>query len=240
MSCPEYLDTLTEAALGGEAGLRLRAHLAACSQCRSELDRLRALTGAIDRSVAAMVTADPSPGFAARIRARVAEESASRSAWWRGWAPAVAGGMAALALVVWLLWSASAVQPPAPAQQMAGPSQGAQKTPPEKIEPPLQKSGEAPPKEMANGVPPRVRVRGQRERVFGQGASQPPPLPEVLVTGDEWKQVVKLYALSQKRQADSVALTAHTFTPPEDKVQPFSIEFIQIKPLETSKPEGGR
>ncbi len=96
MSCPELLDALSEAALGGEANLRLRAHLAACSQCRSELDRLRALTGAIDRSVAAMVTADPSPGFAARIRARVAEESASRIAWWRGGAPAVAGGVAAL------------------------------------------------------------------------------------------------------------------------------------------------
>ena len=77
MACEKYTDWLTEAALGAltpgrEAELRL--HAAACSDCHSEWEALRSLVAAVDRGVGAMVAGQPSPQFAARLRARIAEE----------------------------------------------------------------------------------------------------------------------------------------------------------------------
>jgi len=100
-----------------------------------------------------------------------------------------------------------------------------------------------PPRQVPSlGAPASAAARmhahqlGRASRATAAARSETPALPEVLVSGDEWAQVVKLYRLGQARPAAAGALVARSFTPPEDKVLPFGIEFIQIKPLEATKP----
>jgi len=232
-----FREALTEAALTGAVDTTLRGHLAECAGCRAELERLAALAGAIDRGVAVMTSAEPSPGFAAHVRARVAEEPAPGFVWRRGWVPATVAGVAVLALAAWLLW------PVAQNPENSGAPQTTERAPVAPVAPaPLQvpPSIEAPPSpklaEHAGGVEHAANKLGRASRATAAARSETPALPEVLVSGDEWAQVVKLYRLGQARPAAAGALVARSFTPPEDKVLPFGIEFIQIKPLEATKP----
>jgi hypothetical protein len=233
MSCKQYQEALTEAALGGTQDAALRAHLAGCAGCRNELHRLRALTGAMDRGIVEMMNVEPSAGFAARVRARVAEESAARAASWRGWVPAFAGGIAVLTLAAWLLWPDAQRPTPPGAPAMA------------KDEPvaPLRAAPEAPdnlapappapePREVASVRRLPVPVRPQRE------TPARPALPEVLVSGDEWNQVLKLYALGQRGQVEAEAVAPPDTTPLEAKFRSLEIALLQpIAPLgETPQP----
>jgi hypothetical protein len=229
MNCKLYQEALTEAALGGVQDAALRSHLAGCAGCRNELDRLRTLTAAMDRSIMESVNVEPSPGFAARVRAQVAEESAARAAWWRAWVPALTGAVAVLALVAWLLWPDAQRSTPPGVPAMAqdapvAPLQAAPETPDKNIAP-------APPgperREVASvrGLP--VPVRPQRE------TPAKPTLPEVLVSGDEWNQVLKLYALAQQGQIEAKVVAPADSTPLEQKFQPLLITRMDpIKPLQ--------
>jgi hypothetical protein len=229
MSCQQYLEALTEAALGGVQDAALRSHLAGCAGCRNELDRLRTLTAAMDRSIMERVNVEPSPGFSAGVRQRLAEESAARAAWWRAWVPALTGAVAVLALVAWLLWPDAQLSTPPGVPVMA------------KDEPvaPLQAAPEAPDKNVAPAPPGPERrevasvrrlpvpVRPQRE------TPAKPALPEVLVSGDEWNQVVNLYALAQQGQIEAKVVAAPDTTPLEEKFQPLMIARMDpIKPLQ--------
>lgn len=230
MTCPEYLDALRDAALDGELGAGLRAHLTGCIACRQELDRLRALAGAIDQGVSAMVDADPSPGFAAGVRARLAEETTQRAAWWRGWIPALAGGVAALALAAWLLWPRVPPSQPGP-PNMAGPGGGQPLPPAEVATEHAHKVDEAPPKLRAIRVLPPRRAPVHK-------AERPAAFPEVLVTGDEWAQVVNFYRLVQRREIAAGELTAPDTTPLEEKIKPLVIAQLDPIPPLAEPPAG--
>ena len=105
-SCEEYFGWMTEAALGALPAARageLRAHASRCEACRSEWEAVSALVAALDRAAAALVAGEPLPQFAARLRARIAEEPAP-SAWllpaWPRLAAALAAAAALLAVLV--------------------------------------------------------------------------------------------------------------------------------------------
>jgi len=228
MSCKSYHDAVAEAALGGAQDAALRDHVAACAACRDELARLRALSAAIDRGVEEITHAEPSPAFAARVRDRVAEESAARAYWWRGWVPAFAGGAAVLVLVAWLLWSPAEVQAPKPTQELAGTSD------PSKGSEPPGKTASAP--EVAPNRSPRVvpskQLATHRPRRESGSAPRPAPqpaLPEVLIAGDEWSQVVKLYRLAQRGQVQAEAVAPPDVTPLEAKFQ--ALVIAELKPI---------
>jgi len=83
MSCEKYTGWMMDGALGGlrEAeAVELRLHVAGCARCRGEWDAARALAAAMDRSVETLVAGEPSPQFATRLRARLAEAPAP-AAW---------------------------------------------------------------------------------------------------------------------------------------------------------------
>lgn len=233
MSCKQFHDALTEAALGVAQNARLVEHLAGCGSCRAELERLRALAGAMDRRITEMVDVEPSPGFAARVRAQVAKESAARAAWWRGWVPALAGGVAVLALVAWLVWP-DAQRPTSPgAPEMV------------KGEPvaPLRAAPEAPDKSVAPtpAEPQRQEVAAVRKSSVPvrppRETPARPALPEVLVSGDEWNQVLKLYALAQQGRVNTEAVALPDAIPLEQKFAPMVIAQLQpIPPLGESSP----
>ncbi len=221
MSSKHFSNALAEVALGRAQDAVLRSHLAACAACRDELERLRALTGAVDRAIAEMVNAEPSPGFAARVHARVADESAARATWWRGLVPALAGGAAVLALAVWLLWPAAKVHAPRRENNFVDSGKGPA---PPRVEPSsADKPEETPPKQFA--------IRRERSAPrFAPTAM--PAAPEVLVSADEWNQVLKLYTLAQRGRVNAETVTQPDNASLEQKSTPLVIAQLQsIAPL---------
>ena len=77
MSCAAFQNDLTDAALSALAPERAtawRVHLETCAVCQSALAREQQLFAAMDRAIAASVAGEPSPQFAAAVRARIAGE----------------------------------------------------------------------------------------------------------------------------------------------------------------------
>lgn len=115
----EYLDRRA----APEARTRLEAHLAECADCRRQLEALRALASVLEEWTPAPV----SPGFEARLHARLADERAAP----RGWfvlRPAFGLGLAAMAAlaVAVMLWQpletdVVQVKPQSPAATTSGP-----------------------------------------------------------------------------------------------------------------------
>lgn len=99
---PEDLTALLDGALAPARRAEVEAHLAACPACRVERDRLAAALGTLE---ALPRPPEPSPGFEARFRARLARELAGpprlaerlAALRWRRAAP-LAGALAAAAV----------------------------------------------------------------------------------------------------------------------------------------------
>jgi hypothetical protein len=100
--CDEYRRWITEAALGELASSRepeLLAHRAECDACREAYRRAREVVTLVDRGVESFVAGEPSPHFAARLRARIADEQApGRFRWKRIGAAALATALVAFAV----------------------------------------------------------------------------------------------------------------------------------------------
>ncbi len=82
MECAEAKERLLdhrEGQLDVEGQMHLEAHLLMCGRCHDEFQALDALLSA----VAALPVPDPSPGFARRLHARIAQEKQRRSSGWR-------------------------------------------------------------------------------------------------------------------------------------------------------------
>ena len=102
MACEKYSSWMTDAALGALAPGRepeLLAHTAECDACREAYKHARNVVAFVDRGVESLVSGEPSAHFNARLRARIAEESAPARIRWTAWVPATAGALA-LAIVI--------------------------------------------------------------------------------------------------------------------------------------------
>ena len=103
-----YLDVRA----GGEERRRLEKHLVGCSDCRTRLEELRSLMGALGEWKAVSL----SPGFDARLRGKL-EQERSRGAGWLafvrpGYAAALA--VAAVMAIGLSLWQPAAPEPVKP------------------------------------------------------------------------------------------------------------------------------
>ncbi len=214
MACEPYNDWLMDAALGALPSwneAELQRHLAVCSVCRSALEQERLLLGAIDCGVAACVAAEPAPEMVARVRMRLAEETALVGNAFRLWLPIAA---AALALVVLLgLWFRPRV-PSAP--RVAGKTASA--TPWRAV--PSGPHNEAPPaRELSlhhTVVPPRKAA---------------PQEPEVLVPPGQWQAVLELADAVNHGRLDGPALAAEL----ENFGKPIALEAMSPAPLEIAR-----
>ncbi|HEV2177892.1 MAG TPA: hypothetical protein VGW33_11940 [Terriglobia bacterium] len=102
MDCERYQEWIEDAAAEVPAAARhpeLKAHVAACPRCRAAFEREQSLVVAIDGSLRATLAAEPSPGFAAGVRAGLFKERVRPRSWLAGWAPVAAGVLAASLLV---------------------------------------------------------------------------------------------------------------------------------------------
>jgi len=102
MACEKYSKLIADEALcgvGPKRGVDLRAHLAQCVSCREEFDHVTGIAAIVDGGVEMLVAGEPSPQFANRLRARVANEPGPTQLDWRAWIP-VGGGAFVLALLL--------------------------------------------------------------------------------------------------------------------------------------------
>lgn len=103
MACQRHKARLTDAALEAldpAEATELKTHLEACAECRAEFERERLLLATIDRQLSTALEVSPSPEFVARVRTRLAAESARPMTALHRWAFAAAGALAACALLV--------------------------------------------------------------------------------------------------------------------------------------------
>jgi anti-sigma factor RsiW len=217
MGCERYQKQLMDAALGGLVPGReaeLRAHVAGCDACAAEFERQQQLVLAMDRAIDASAAVEPSPEFTARVRMKIAEQPAPAS-WFGRWVPAVAGALAVLALVVWLIPRAD-VTPPQPPNSVA-------KVAPPVTQPPSSASV-TPPISKTPGTP-----RGPRAPVV---ANARPDLPEVLVPRDQQLGVQWLYEALEKQPVRMGGILAQVAAQTEAATAPIEIQELKIAPLE--------
>jgi hypothetical protein len=218
MGCERYKDWLTEAALGALDAAReseLHLHVRHCECCGDALGRERLLLAAIDRAAAAGLVAEPSSGFAARVRLRLAHEAATPARWATGWIPAAAVASLVLVLTAWLVRPTrpvprTAANPP----QISAPRADTVATP----------STNAAVNHSGQRVVRSLLASGHlRRRNSGE--------PEVLVPAGEWAGVIQLCRALESNRVDRATLMAAPASPPE----PLEVPELTIKPLEKAE-----
>ncbi len=220
MGCKRFEDQLMDAVLGGllpERETELRAHLRECAACRTEFERQQQLVTAMDHSLEQMAAVNPSPEMVARIRLKIAEQPAPSRRWLLGWWPAAAGAVAVVALFIFLMLPRSVQQP-------------GERT---SVVPPATSAPASQTPERPSEVPVVSPNREKREpRTASAPRKETSKFPEVLVTEDEWRQVVRLYELAQRGRANMDKLAPRDATLLEEKAQPLVIARLEpIRPL---------
>jgi Putative zinc-finger len=216
MLCERYREWMIPAALGGlpsQRGRELQAHVAECAPCRAEFERVKALTGAVDRGVAASANAQPSPDLAARVRARIAESPEASSFWpFAWWMPLAAGALAAAAVLA--LWLRPGV--PATPRQRASPVTA--------ISVPAEPSRTRPSRAVVTRMP-HLNSRITPESVARL---------QVLVQPGEWNAVVRFAAAVKQGRVDGRPLVAAA----EKSRAELGVKELQIAPLEIARLSG--
>jgi hypothetical protein len=220
MACEKHsgrmTDWATDAALGQlrpAQEAELLAHAGECDACRETYQPAREIAAAVDRSVKDLVTGEPSPHFASRLRARIAAENITPRSNWAIWAPVVAGVMVLLIFVAVLLSrSPNRIDSDAPV---------AVKT--SALAPEVVKGESAPslPEIFATSGGARASrpARGQRD------------LPQVLVPRDQLVAALQLGDAVSSSHADAEQLIAAQ----NEVTRPLEVRPIEIVPLESSE-----
>ena len=216
---------MSTAAVGGlsaEQEGELRAHVSRCGTCDKQLLEERALVAAMERSLAARLGGEPSPSFASRLRARLAEEPEPLR--WTG-APQLAfAGMAfaAAALLAVLLVRAPSHEPAAPIHVAATPHAAE----------PVHLAAVAPSTAAGSTDAPG---RGVRARAHRQARSTPLGF-EVLVPPGQLAVALELNAAVNAGHVDGENLLALAQTP-TGAIEVKAVEVAPLAPLRGGAPE---
>jgi len=217
MACEKYSGWMIGAALGALRAAdeaELRAHASGCRDCRGEWDAMRALVAAVDRGVQAMVAGEPSPNFAARLRARIAEERAPAAWPWLTWPRITAAALAAAVLLAVLL-----VRAPQRGRQLAPITAN---TPAQSILPVPSES--LAPREHFAVKTPAVSHRGARANSETASLSM-----EVLVPKGQISAALILCDAVNAGAIDGAQLSALV----EQSAEPIEVQALVIAPLES-------
>ena len=216
MVCENYTGLLMKAASGELAPSRhseLIVHVSGCEGCREAYGRAQMAMALADQGIDALVTGDPSPQFAAKLRARIADEKmSSRAAW--AWLVPVAASAIILAGIATIATMSSLKHhlPRAPVPNIASvPSRGV--------------SG-------ASSVshPPAV-IGGTRSHALHARAVFSAREHEVLVAPGQMEALLRLNVALQQQPANRARAVAQ----PEEIAQPLEVKPLEIKSLEVSK-----
>ncbi len=217
MRCQNYSGWMTAAAAGALSAARdgeLRAHVSGCAACGQELAAARALVAALDRSVTAMVSGEPSPAFFADLRRRIAAEPAPpvRLGITRLAFAGAALAVAAVLAVVVAVRNSRQHSVPAPVAAKAGPVVPLEQT------------------EMAHAaVPASAPARGHQTRArLRLGAPTVAFDFQVLVPPGQLAAAMALSDALNARRIDGQQLAALA----EQSAKPLEWREIEITPLE--------
>jgi hypothetical protein len=218
MDCEKYSRLITGEVLGGltpERERGLREHVAQCARCKEEFDHARAAFAAVDRGVEALVAGEPSPQFAARLRARIANDHAPTRLEWRLWLPVAAGAfvLAAVLVVVMIRMPQQSTRESAPVRQAPPNPTEASIAANSKIEIPGKR-----PSLAADAIQPSSRTKYRIVQ-----ARQ----PEILVPRGQLAAIMQFANVVNAGDIDTEQMAAAQ----EQAEQPLKIEAIQISPL---------
>ena len=226
MACERYREEVLGAAAGWlepEGEIRLHAHLRACSACREEYDQQKCLFAALDQGLRERVSEELPVGFAARVRARVNEESAPRRQWFSRWVPAwgtvAAAAVLAAGLFVIHLIRRDAGGPekqPAPVAINVAPNKPA--------EPAQAHPAKTPDKSLAL-QPNRVRTVSVPVMITG---------PEVLLPAGQKRAMARLVEGLRNGKVQGEMLLAETRELQPLQISALEFDPVELKPLEDS------
>jgi hypothetical protein len=249
------MDRIRDLALGEihpQDELALLAHVAECEACRDAYNEAGALRSFVDRGMEKLVgglrESEPSPQFAARLRARLAAEPAP-SRWnlvvSEMWESATrrplcyVAGTAAVALLIvlamnsWMHRERSA--PSAPIEALTAqipPAVTPPSTAPSNSGNDAQRaaSPQLPRTKLAPRAP-EAHVTASRASEFHETVSRPASRePEVLVPKDELRAVAQLYQATQSGRVDAEQL----YVAQQKTREPVEVKPIEITPLESA------
>jgi hypothetical protein len=228
MPCEPYQNALIEAAASGsEPQGELRAHLAACAACRTAFAQEQSLFSSMDEGLHAAANADVPASLLPRVRARLAEEAATR----RMWAQPMIFAAASVALVFAIFL---VVRP-----HHERPDSQAKQTPQIPVsETPATNAGDQNSGPATQIVPSNVnnsRTPGHSTLLRPVASSQ----AEVFVPQDEREAFLSFVFALQQRRDVAAALLAPS-PKKEDAlvtVEPLQIAVLEVKPLEGRETE---
>jgi len=220
MACAKYSGWITGAALGAlrpDQEREFRAHAALCADCRGDWESERALAAAINGTVETLVTGEPSPQFAARLRARIADEPAPAAWPFLTWPVLSAGAPASAAVVLVVLL----IRSPERASQTAGIAAHNPAAVVEAAQPPAQA--------ILSAGQDRVTRPGSSRRFSARPQNVATPFPfEVLVPPGQLAAALLLSEAASAGRVDGAQLSALA----EEAGKPLEVKAIEIAPLE--------
>ena len=190
---------------------------------------------ALDRELAAALDVEPSPGFLARVRTRIAAGAAPRrTAWLAPWMPWAAAAVLVILAVSTGMWQVRVDESPAaplavePAPMVHSASAGS-------VQEPLAVEQLPAPAGLQVPVPARGQARTAGERTASGAAAIPtasaltpavagPPFADVLVPPERLRAFERLVEAVERGRAPALA-------PDLDPENPFGIEPIAVEPL---------
>jgi hypothetical protein len=226
MACERFQNAVTDVAAGAPASRELEAHLAWCAACRQELDALRRALVLVDDDLRQLLTAEPAPDLAARIRQAATEREPSYAFRPGFWLQALgAAVLLAVALVAFrgkpnaARHVASVAPRPEQASGTPRPGPAAEST--------LNAAAVAP-------VAPTL-TRAVRASRRGNAPAE----PEVIVPPGGAEALVRLVALVHREQIQPSVL-ASVGQPSADLAEPAPIDIkpLEIVPLDPAESSG--
>ncbi len=220
MACEKYSGWITGAALGalrpGEER-ELRAHAGKCADCREEWEAQTALAAAVNGAIESLVSGEPSPQFAARLRARVAEEPAPAAWPFLTWPVLSAGGLVATAVLLAVLL----IRSPQRLSQTADTAVHS----PEAVVKPAQAAAQA----FLSAGQNRAPRPGSWRRVSARRQSDASSFPfEVLVPKGQLSAALLLSEAASDGSIDAAQVSALA----EEAGKPLEVKAIEIAPLD--------
>lgn len=241
MACAGYQEKLIEAALDSESDAAQDAgfvqHVGACTACRAELERQRALYARIEDGIGAFVNVSVPPAIAARVRQEISASSSRAFAWgnW-GWVSAV--GLASAAVVLAFVFRFNVA--PQPAQNNHTAIASPQTTPAPAIEVLHPAAGAA---ATVHAVRPRgiagvhaAASESPELTATAVTAMIGPPHVQVIVPAGQREAVLRLASALQTGNVDVASILA----PPPQSLQAADLQIapLEIKPLDAVEAAG--
>ena len=248
--CRKFEKSLLDAALGALAPERERAfaaHIARCEACRKAFEQAQQFALALDRGVASLVSDEPSPHFAARLRARIAAEQPAPRFARLEWKPAAAVAVASILAVAGIVWMAKH-RNPAPTVASSAREIASVRTASSPVSSAQNQDSGTPASSQARsslsaGAPTEPGRAGSSQpaqpgdvavarlvprRRDARPRAHSPAEPEVIVPPGQLEAVMRLAAASSSGRIDGKQLIAAQ----KGTERPLAIQLIEIKPIE--------